>query len=81
MSSEAVSEGVQHIQEEIEESFKKVTEHNLEQLNRLQDSNSDLARKINKRILEVSGLRSDCLNRGRDWSQDKRREAELNLDR
>ena len=47
----------------------------------VQDSNSKFATQINKKILEVSGLRRDCTNKGGDWSEDQRREAEEKLER
>ena len=47
----------------------------------MQESNSDLASQINKKILELSGLKSQYANRGADWSPDERKEAEFTLDR
>ena len=47
----------------------------------VQDSNSKFAIQINKKILEVSGLRKDCTNKGGDWSEEQRREAEEKLER
>ena len=47
----------------------------------MQDSNSKFAIQINKKILEVSGLRRDCTNKGGDWTADQRREAEEKLER
>ena len=47
----------------------------------LQDSNSQFSIQINKKILEVSGLRRDCANKGGDWSEDQRREAGERLER
>ena len=47
----------------------------------VQDSNSKFAIQINKKILEVSGLRKDCTNKRGDWTEDQRREAEERLER
>ena len=98
MSSDSISEGIQQIQTEIEDTLRNLTDHNKEQLQRLQvwslyllrspsdvdcvqESNSDLASQINKKISELSGLKSQYANRGADWSPDERKEAEFILDR
>ena len=47
----------------------------------MQDCNYELASQINKKIVELSGLKSQYANRGADWSPDERKEAELILDR
>ena len=47
----------------------------------VQDSNSKFAIQINKKILEVSGLRRDWTNKGGDWTEEQRREAEEKLER
>ena len=47
----------------------------------VQDSNSEFAIQINKKILEVSGLRKDWTNKGGDWTAEQRREAEERLER
>ena len=47
----------------------------------VQDSNSKFAIQINKKMVEVSGLRRDWTNKGGDWTAEQRREAEERLER